>query len=95
VPWLAGRVTRSAFRRPISALSVAAAARRWGSIFRQLPSSALLALATAGIVLAFIANTMPFMSIAIKGRFQRASLITGDVGLFEQGLWPLAALVIS
>ena len=47
-----------------------------------------------GIVLIVVANTMPFMSISIKGRVQQASLITGEIALFDQGLWELAALVL-
>jgi paraquat-inducible protein A len=86
---------RYAFSLP--AADTSARCYRCGATLLSISANSLersLALATAGIVLALLANTMPFMSIVIKGRFQQANLITGDVALFEQGLWPLAALVL-
>jgi paraquat-inducible protein A len=70
---------------------------RCGATLLSVPANSLqrsLALTITGLVLVVVANTMPFMSLNIKGRFQQVNLITGDVALFEQGLWPLAALVL-
>ncbi len=71
--------------------------RRCGRTLLSTPAHSLrraLALTLTGLILVLVANTMPFMSLNIKGRFQQANLITGDVALFDQGLWPLAALVL-
>lgn len=70
---------------------------RCGATLLGIPANSLqrsLALTVTGIVLIVLANTMPFMSIMIQGRLQHASLITGNVALYEDGLWPLAALVL-
>src|ERR1700730_3087263 len=69
---------------------------RCGATLLSVPADSLrrsLALTITGLVLVVVANTMPFMSLSIKGRFQQVNLITGDVALFDQGLLPLAALV--
>src|SRR5258708_40027454 len=68
---------------------------RCGATLLSVPANCVqrsLALTITGLVLVFVANTMPFMSLNIKGRFQQVNLLTGDVALFDQGLWPLAAL---
>jgi paraquat-inducible protein A len=71
--------------------------RRCGGTLLSAPANSLrraLALTITGLILLLLANTMPFMSLNIKGRLQQVSLITGDGALYEQGLWPLAALVL-
>src|SRR5277367_5730361 len=71
--------------------------RRCGTILLRIPADSLqrsLALTATGLALVVVANTAPFMSLMIKGRFQQASLMTGDIALFNEGLWPLAALVL-
>jgi paraquat-inducible protein A len=71
--------------------------RRCGAPLVSHPANSLqrsLALALTGIVLVIVANTMPFMSLEIAGRYQQASLMTGAVALFDEGLWELAALVM-
>ena len=80
---------------PASDMAVRCA--RCRAILLSIPANSLhrsLALTITGLVLIVVANTMPFMSLNIKGRFQQVSLITGDVALYDQGLWPLAALVL-
>ena len=70
---------------------------RCGAALLSVPANSLersLALALTGIILVVVANTMPFMSMTIAGRHQQASLITGDIALFDDGLWPLAGLVL-
>src|SRR6266852_7097807 len=86
---------RYALELPSSDLT--ARCERCGATLLSVPANSLqrsLALTITGLVLVFVANTMPFMSLNIKGRFQQVNLITGDVALFDQGLWPLAALVL-
>jgi len=71
--------------------------RRCGCVLLSVPADSLdrsLALTATGLVLIVIANTMPFMSLSIQGRFQQASLITGVIEFVDQGLWPLAAVVL-
>lgn len=71
--------------------------RRCGSVLMSVPANSLdrsLALTATGLVLIVLANTMPFMSLNIQGRFQQANLITGVVEFVNQGLWPLAAVVL-
>lgn len=86
---------RYALELPSSDL--AARCGRCGATLLSVPANSLrraLALTITGLVLVVVANTMPFIALNIKGRFQQASLITGDVALFDQGSWPLAALVL-
>ena len=74
-----------------------ATCRRCGAGVARRPVNSLdraLALALGGLVLIVIANTMPFMSLKMQGRVQEASLVTGAVALFEQGIWALAAVVV-
>jgi paraquat-inducible protein A len=73
-----------------------AVCRRCGATLLSVPANALqraLALTLTGLVLIVIANTLPLMSMTIAGRHQQASLITGDIALYNDGLWPLALLV--
>ena len=53
-----------------------------------------LALSITGLILAAVANAMPLMSIRIEGRAQEASLASGAIALAQDGLWPLAALIM-
>lgn len=71
--------------------------RRCGTTLLGNPADSLqrsLAFTATGLVLIVVANTMPFMSLMIEGRHQQASLLTGNIALFEQGMWPLAGLVL-
>src|SRR5215472_461510 len=70
---------------------------RCGATLLSIPESSLqrsLALVLTGLVLLVLANTTPFMSLNIEGRFQQANLITGAIALWNQGLWPLAVVVL-
>ena len=53
-----------------------------------------LALGITGLVLAVIANATPLMSLRLEGRLEEASLATGAVALAQDGLWPLAVLIM-
>ena len=71
--------------------------RRCGGPLLNVPFNSLprtLALAITGLILVLLANTMPFLSFTIGGRFQGANLITGALVMVDQGLWPLAAVVL-
>ncbi len=55
---------------------------------------AALALSVTGLVLIFLANFMPFMSFGMEGQVDEASLATGALTLFGEGLWPLTLLIL-
>ena len=70
---------------------------RCGGTLLSIPENSLqrsLALVLTGLILLAIAITSPFMSLTIQGRFQQADLITGAMALWDQGLWPLAIVVL-
>jgi paraquat-inducible protein A len=54
-----------------------------------------IALNLAGLVLFAIACLFPFMTFKLEGRVQTSTLITGVLEFWDQGLWPLAALVLA
>ena len=55
----------------------------------------VLALTVAALVLFVVANLLPFMTLALEGREQPSTIMTGVLGLYEDGMWPLAALVLA
>src|SRR3712207_7749622 len=66
-------------------------------MIRRPPRSTLFPYTTlfrSGCILLVVACTMPFIALNIQGRTQEANLITGAAALEEQGLWPLALLVL-
>lgn len=54
-----------------------------------------IALNLAGLVLFSIACLFPFMTFKLEGRVQTSTLITGVIEFWDQGLWPLATLVLA
>jgi len=68
---------------------------RCGALLRSHASlEACLALALTGLVLMLLANFMPFMSFGMEGRVEMASLPSGALTLWADGLWPLGALIL-
>ena len=55
----------------------------------------VLALTIAALVLFIVANVLPFMTLALEGREQPSTIMTGVLGLHDAGMWPLAALVLA
>lgn len=51
------------------------------------------ALATAGLILVIPANVEPVLTFDVAGNTQSNLIVTGVLGLFAQGYWPVAALV--
>lgn len=51
------------------------------------------ALATAGLLLVALANANPVLTFDVAGNTQSNLMVTGVLGLFDQGYWPVAALV--
>jgi paraquat-inducible protein A len=85
--------------QPLDALMPGSTAKcgRCGAILLRIPGNSLrrsLALVLTGLIVMVVANTAPFMSLSIAGRLQQANLITGAMALWDQGLWPLAVVVL-
>lgn len=53
----------------------------------------LWAVATAGLVLAALANLEPILTFDVAGNTQTNRVATGVLGLVHQGFWPVAGLV--
>jgi paraquat-inducible protein A len=53
-----------------------------------------LLLALAALILFVIANTFPFLTFELEGNADTSTLLTGAWSLYEQGMWPLAILVL-
>jgi paraquat-inducible protein A len=51
------------------------------------------ALATAGLLLVALANVNAILTFDVAGNTQSNLIVTGVYGLFDQGYWPVAALV--
>ncbi len=87
-----GTVHRMACLRPwrSAACSICGA-----TLFREQRNSVerTLGLAIAALLLLAIANLFPLMTIEIEGREQASTIMDGVIGLYNDGMWPLAALV--
>lgn len=53
-----------------------------------------LALSCAALVLFGVANAFPFLAMKSGGQIQETTLVSGVRGLYDQGMWPLATLVL-
>jgi paraquat-inducible protein A len=54
-----------------------------------------LAWTLASLVLFGVAHAFPFMSLEIEGRARTATLLSGPVQLWRDGMWPLALAVLA
>ena len=52
-------------------------------------------LTLAALILFVIANSFPFLTFKLEGRATTSTLMTGVIQLYEDGMWPLAALVLG
>ncbi len=70
---------------------------RCGETLRRLhhgdPSHLLWALATTGLILWILANVYPILTFDVAGNTQSNLILTGVLGLINQGYWPVALLV--
>jgi paraquat-inducible protein A len=53
-----------------------------------------LLLTLAALILFVIANTFPFLTFELEGNADTSTLLTGVRSLYDQGMWPLALLVL-
>lgn len=65
-------------------------------LYRNIPNSAdrTISLSIAGLVLLVVANVFPFLAFEAAGQKVQATLLTGAIELFNQGMWAVSALVI-
>jgi paraquat-inducible protein A len=70
---------------------------RCGETLKRLhhgdPSHLLWALTSAGLILWVLANVYPILTFDVAGNTQSNLIITGVLGLMQQGFWPVAILV--
>ncbi len=70
---------------------------RCGETVRRAPSDLSLqtswAFATTGLLLVLLANVNPILTFDVAGNTQSNLIVTGVYGLYDQGYWPVAALV--
>ena len=66
------------------------------TLYRQKRDSIehTLLLTLAALILFVIANTFPFLTFELEGRAQTGTLLSGVWSLYQQGMWPLALLVL-
>ncbi len=62
--------------------------------FRPDTTDRTLALALTGLVFFIVANTYPFLAMRIEGFIQETTMLTGIIGLYNQGMPGLATLVL-
>jgi paraquat-inducible protein A len=72
--------------------------RRCGATLYRERSGSLdrvLMLTIAALILFVLAHSFPFMTFKMEGREQISTLLTGDIQLYRDGMWPLALLVFA
>lgn len=55
----------------------------------------VLGLVTGALILFAVANLLPFMTLELEGREQASTVMTGIIALYDDGMWPLAAVVFA
>ena len=53
-----------------------------------------LALTFAGLILFIVANSFPFLAFKLQGQETQTTLISGVIGLYDEGKWEIALLVL-
>ena len=53
-----------------------------------------LALTLAGLILFIVANSFPFLTFKMQGQETQTTLISGVIGLYDEGKWEIALLVL-
>jgi len=83
-------------RIKLPAKSKAQCGRCGAVLYRNIPDSIdrTIALTIAGLVLFVCANLFPFLAFEVSGQSVQATLISGAVALYKQGMWEVAGLVI-
>ncbi len=65
-------------------------------LYRDIPDSInrTIALSISGLVLFICANIFPFLAFEVSGQSVQATLLSGAIALYKQGMWAVAGLVI-
>lgn len=84
-------------RQPLTTVGEATCSRCGAVLYRNRRNSLdrTLAMAISGLILFFIANLFPFLTLSFEGQIQETTLITGVLELYRQGMIPLALLVLA
>jgi paraquat-inducible protein A len=82
--------------RPLPEGGAARCARCRAMLYRQRRDSIehSLLLTVAALILFVIANTFPFLTFELEGNADTSTLLSGAWSLYQQGMWPLALLVL-
>jgi paraquat-inducible protein A len=83
--------------RPLAAGARACCPRCGATLYRERRDSLhrVLMLTIAALILFVLAHVFPFMTFKLEGREQLSTLLSGVIGLFRGGMWPLALLVLG
>jgi paraquat-inducible protein A len=83
--------------RPLPVGGAARCTRCGAVLYRRKPDSIerALVLTLAALILFAVANSFPFLTFELEGRATTSTLITGVIQLYQDGMWPLAALVLG
>ena len=83
-------------RIQLPAKSKAQCGRCGAVLYRDIPDSVdrTIAFAISGLVLFICANVFPFLAFEISGQSVQATLLSGTVALYQQGMWEISLLVI-
>jgi paraquat-inducible protein A len=84
------------YMRALPEGGAARCARCGATLYRQRGDSIehTLLLTLAALILFVIAHTFPFLTFELEGNADTSTLLTGVWRLYEQGMWPLAVLVL-
>ncbi len=84
-------------RQPLATVGVATCSRCGAVLYRNRRNSLdrTLAMAVCGVILFFIANLFPFLTLSFEGQVQETTLVTGIMELYRQGMASLALLVLA
>ncbi|MGH6912453.1 MAG: paraquat-inducible protein A, partial [Geminicoccales bacterium] len=74
----------------------AACARCGATLYRFKPDTVrrTLVLTVAALIMFVIAHAFPFMTFKLEGRADTSTLLSGVLGLYADGFWPLAGVVL-
>jgi paraquat-inducible protein A len=74
----------------------ATCARCGAMLYRSKPDTVrrTLVLTLAALIMFALAHAFPFMTFKLEGRADTSTLLSGVIGLYDEGFWPLAAVVL-
>jgi paraquat-inducible protein A len=95
--WISCPECGAACRDRVMPPKAALRCRRCGVLVRKPSGAGALqrawAFSSAGLLLAVLANANAILTFDVAGNTQSNRIVTGVFGLYDQGYWPVAALV--